>query len=139
MDNSLYLSSAIYDIATIKENAIDGKMNAIEAYVQLKTLEKVIKEAIEKVQELAIDEGLKYNQKSFVAYGATVEMKSAPSRWDYSKCMQVQHLSAKLKTMQELAQLAVNSNMYDEDGLLIEPATKIEGKQSIAITLGKNK
>jgi hypothetical protein len=137
MDNSLYLSSAIYDIATIKENAIDGKMNAIEAYVQLKTLEKVIKEAIEKVQELAIDEGLKYNQKSFVAYGATVEMKSAPSRWDYSKCMQVQHLSAKLKTMQELSQLAVNSKMYDEDGLLIEPASKIEGKQSIAITLNK--
>jgi len=137
MDNSLYLSSAIYDIATIKENAIDGKMNAIEAYVQLKTLEKVIKEAIEKVQELAIDEGLKYNQKSFVAYGATVEMKSAPSRWDYSKCMQVQHLSAKLKTMQELSQLAVNSKMYDEDGLLIEPASKIEGKQSIASTLNK--
>jgi len=139
MDNSLYLSSALYDIAAIKDNAIEGKINAIEAYVQLKTLEKVIKEAIDKIQELAIDEGLKYNQKSFVAYGATVEMKSAPSRWDYSKCMQVQHLSAKLKTMQELAQLAVNSNMYDEDGLLIEPATKIEGKQSIAITLGKNK
>lgn len=137
MDNSLYLSSALYDIATIKENAIEGKMNAIEAYVQLKTLEKVIKEAMDKVQELAIDEGLKYNQKSFVAYGATVEMKSAPSRWDYSKCMQVQHLSAKLKTMQELSQLAVNSKMYDEDGLLIEPASKIEGKQSIAITLNK--
>jgi hypothetical protein len=137
MDNSLYLSSALYDIATIKDYAIEGKVNAIEAYVQLKTLEKTIKEAIDKVQELAIDEGLKYNQKSFVAYGATVEMKSAPSRWDYSKCMQVQHLSAKLKTMQELAQLAVNSKMYDEDGLLIEPATKIEGKQSIAITLNK--
>lgn len=139
MDNSLYLSSALYDIAAIKDNAIEGKINAIEAYVQLKTLEKVIKEAIDKVQELAIDEGLKYNQKSFVAYGATVEMKSAPSRWDYSKCMQVQHLSAKLKTMQELSQLAVNSTMYDEDGLQIEPASKIEGKQSIAITLGKNK
>jgi hypothetical protein len=139
MDNSLYLSSALYDIAIIKDYAIEGKMNAIESYVQLKTIEKVIKEAIDKVQELAIDEGLKYNQKSFVAYGATVEMKSAPSRWDYSKCMQVQHLSAKLKTMQELSQLAVNSKMYDEDGLQIEPATKIEGKQSIAITLGKNK
>ncbi len=137
MDNSLYLSSALYDIAAIKDNAIEGKINAIEAYVQLKTLEKVIKEAIDKIQELAIDEGLKYNQKSFVAYGATVEMKSAPSRWDYSKCMQVQHLSAKLKTMQELSQLAVNSKMYDEDGLLIEPASKIEGKQSIAITLNK--
>ena len=139
MDNSLYLSSALYDIATIKDYAIEGKMNAIESYVQLKTIEKVIKEAIEKVQDLAIDEGLKYNQKSFVAYGATVEMKSAPARWDYSKCMQVQHLSSKLKTMQELSQLAVKSTMYDEDGLQIEPATKIEGKQSIAITLGKNK
>ncbi len=61
MDNSLYLSSALYDIATIKENAIEGKMNAIEAYVQLKTLEKTIKEAIDKVQELAIDEA-KYNE-----------------------------------------------------------------------------
>ncbi len=51
MDNSLYLSSALYDIATIKDYAIEGKMNAIESYVQLKTIEKVIKERTKATME----------------------------------------------------------------------------------------
>jgi hypothetical protein len=47
----------------------------------------------------------------------------------------VNHLSAKLKTMQELAQLAVNSELYDEDGLRIEAAKKLEGKSTISVTI----
>jgi hypothetical protein len=37
--------------------------------------------------------------------------------------------------MQELAQLAVNSELYDEDGLQIEPAKKLEGKSTISVTI----
>lgn len=126
--------SLVRDAAAKTEQGI---AHPLHTYIQLKKLEKCLKESIERIQEIAIDEGLKYNQKSFSAFGAKIEMKSAPARWDYSKCIQVQHLSAKLKTMQELAQLAVTTEMYDEDGIQIEPAKKIEGKQSIAITLEK--
>jgi hypothetical protein len=37
--------------------------------------------------------------------------------------------------MQELAQLANNSTMFDENGLQIEPAKKVEGKSTISVTI----
>jgi hypothetical protein len=137
METPEELELCIATIQQAEQKTVDGLAHPLHTYIQLKKLEKSLKKAIENIQEIAIDEGLKYNQKSFSAFGAKIEMKSAPARWDYSKCIQVQHLSAKLKTMQELAQLATSTEMYDEDGMQIEPAKKIDGKQSIAITLEK--
>jgi len=137
MHNQEQLENCISAVKEAAHNTLEGVGHPLLTYIQMKRLEKCLKESIESIQQIAIDEGLKYNQKSFSAFGAKVEMKSAPARWDYSKCIQVQHLSAKLKTMQELAQIAMQTEMYDEDGMQIEPAKKIEGKQSIAITLEK--
>jgi hypothetical protein len=114
---------------------IDGNANALEAYINLKKLEKALSTIITNVQPYALDEASRYGERTFDKFGAKVELKNAASRWDYSNCIQVNHLSAKLKTMQELAQLAVNSELYDENGLQIEPAKKVEGKSTISVTI----
>jgi hypothetical protein len=124
-------------IFELQQQVIDGNANALEAYINLKKLEKALATVIANVQPYAMDEASRYGERTFDKFGAKVELKNAAARWDYANCIQVNHLSAKLKTMQELAQLAVNSELYDEDGLRIEAAKKVEGKSTISVTINK--
>jgi len=125
----------IENLIHLKKEVEEGNIPALKTYIELKRIEKTFNDVMKFMQDAARDEAFNYGQKSFEAFGAKVELKNAASRWDYSNTHQVAELSAKLKTMQDLAQAAVNSEIYDENGVRIEPATKIEGKATIAITV----
>lgn len=128
----------IEQLLKLKADVEDGNAPALRTYIELKRIEKAFTDVMKSVQDAARDEAFNYGQKSFDAFGAKVELKNAASRWDYSQTHQVSELAAKLKTMQDLAQSAVNSEIYDENGVRIEPAKKIEGKATISITLKNN-
>lgn len=116
---------------------LEGSEPALKSYIELKKLEKTVTEAIKQVQDLALDEADKYGQKSFSAFGAKVELKSGASRWDFSNVHHVLSAKETLKKFEELAKIAATSSdpIYDSDGLQVEPATKIEGKSTLAVTL----
>ena len=115
----------------------EGNINPLEAYIQMKQLDTALSNAISQIQDDARNYAETYGQKTFDAFGARIELRNAASRWDYSNCHQVVELDTKLKTMKKLAEQAVSAEVYDENGVRIEPATKIEGKSTIAIKLKK--
>lgn len=127
----------ILAVSKIASDVTDGNINPLKAYIELKQLEKVLSDTISKIQDDARNEADNYGMKSFEAFGANVELRNAASRWDYSNVHQVVELDNKLKTMKKLAEQAVNAEVYDEKGCIIEPAIKIEGKATIAISLKK--
>jgi hypothetical protein len=124
-------------ITQMTEAVIEGNAPALKTYIQLKRIEKALEIAIKKVKDFAQDEAEAYGQKSFQTFGAQVELKSAPSSWDYSGSTHVVEAQNRVKLMQQLAQAAAASNepIFDGDGLQVEPAKKVEGKATISIQL----
>lgn len=126
-------------LRTTAAEVVNGDSDPLHAYILLKHLDNELQSALKIVQPLAIDKATMYNQKSFEFQGARIEVKNAASRWDYSNVTAVRNVQDRLKTLQQLAQnaAAMGGEIYDADGIVIEPAKKIEGATTIAVILNK--
>lgn len=114
---------------------IDGEMSALKTYIEFKALEKELESCFETIKKQAIDEAEVYG-KSFKLHGAKIEVKNSGAKWEFKNVHQVLDAEKILKQFQELAkQAASGAEVYDKDGLRIEPAVKIEGKTTIAVSL----
>ena len=107
-----------------------GDINPLEGYIILKELQGKTELAIKQIQELAIQEGLKYGEKSFNAYGAKVEMRNSPSTYKF--CAAITSFEDKLKQLKEHSKLGEFADT--DSGELIDKAVKIDGKQTISIS-----
>ena len=107
-----------------------GEVNPLEAYIILKQEQSNVETALKAIQDHAINEGLKYGEKSFSAYGAKVEMRNSPSTYKFSGYLTA--LEEKLKALREQAKIG---EIVDSDsGEVIPKAIKLEGKQTISIS-----
>lgn len=129
-------------ILILADDAFQGNINPLEAYVRLKKIEKSLKAAIESVQPLAIEEAYeKYAEKNFSAYGATVEKKRAPGKWDYTGVRPWVKAKEELAKYEEMAKEAYkmsirNQSVVDDNtGEVITPAVYTEGRDSITIKI----
>lgn len=113
----------------LTDKAKSGILNPLIVYIDLKRQLEQISGAIDEVKDLAIDEALKYPEKSFKLSGAIIEKRSSPAQWDYSGVKQYQEAKERLAYIQKLAQIGG----MDESGNEVPKAVKIEGKQSIAL------
>lgn len=113
-----------------------GDCDPLSAYVELKKIEAELEQAIKIVQPLAINEADKWKEKSFKAFGAIIEKKSAACRWDYSNVAAYNHAKAKLEYIQKIAQ--AGGGFDAETTEQVEAAIKIEGKATISIKLPKS-
>lgn len=109
----------------------EGNINPLEAYIILKSALTDLEKALKEVQDLAIDEANKYGQKSFEAFGAKVEIRNGASRWDYSNVKAHVSLSNQLKYIEGISKIGGG---VTSDGEIVEPATKINGKENIFIS-----
>jgi hypothetical protein len=129
------MTTIIETIRSMAGQVIDGETSALKTYIEFKALEKELKAAIDTVQKNAIDEAGNYG-KSFKLHGASIEVRNAASRWEFKNVHQVVEAQKTLKQFEELAkQAASGAEVYDKDGVRIEPAVKIEGKTTIAVSL----
>lgn len=126
-------------IAELLNSVRDGVSNPLQVYIQLKGLEKELEVAIKEISDLAISEAEKWKEKRFTAYGAEVEKKNGPSRYVYDHIPQWQALREKIKAIEEISKVGkdfeTGANVVDENGEIIPPATKIQGKAIISIKL----
>lgn len=121
--------------AKLAEQAMNGEANPLEAYITLKALVKDLEADLEAIKDLAFDEAAKYPEKSFKAFGAIIEKKSAPSTWDYSQVAELENAKKRVAYVQQIAQ---SGGGFDTDGVEIGKAIKIEGKSIISIKLLDN-
>lgn len=66
------------------ERVDEGYMNPLLAYGQITAMEQMLKEAKEKVRELALNEAERYGEKTFSTYGMDIQIKEAGVKYDYS-------------------------------------------------------
>lgn len=107
-----------------------GEINALEAYVILKELAGKTELALKQIQDAALTEASKYPEKSFKAFGASIEVRNGASTFKF--CEAVQNYEAKLKQLKEQSKLGEFAD--PDSGELITKAVKIEGKTTLAIS-----
>lgn len=125
--------SVIKSPSEITSNVLTGEANALRAYIELKREGDAIAEALKQIQPMAIAEAEKYPEKTFKAFGATVEKRSAAATWDFSTCAAYEQAKKRLKYIEEIAKAGGG---YDaETTEEIGKAIRIEGKSTIAVKL----
>lgn len=118
----------------LSQQVMQGELNPLATYIDLKRSLDECSEAIKQIQDLAIDEALKYPERSFKLNGAVIEKRNTPSTWDYSNCQPHKEAKERLKYIEQLAQIGG----MDESGNEVPRAVKIEGRQSIAVKILKS-
>ena len=137
------MKSEIVKYAETLEGQVQaGEVNALEAFVFLKKVEKASDAAKKRIQEMAIEELEKHGieAKSLKMYGATISLKNGPSRYDFKHITEIQLLKEKVKALEALHKQAAQTEavlVNEETGHIIEPATKTPGKQIINIKFDK--
>jgi len=120
----------------INEKVLNGELNALEAYVELKRTEKLLKDVLKGVKEQAVEEAEKYGEKTFDAFGATIEMRAGGGTWNYKDLPWWDSFKAK----QEAAQKAYKSSqvymtIVDDNGEIIKPAIYKPNSPTISVKL----
>ena len=128
----------IQQILKIADEANQGNTNPLEAYVELKKIEKVLAECLESVKPQAIREADNYTEKSFERFGVTITKSRAAGRWDYKGIDQWTKAKNKLIEVEKMAQDAFKlsekgQTITDPDGVVVEPAKYTEGADIIVI------
>jgi len=124
------------NIDTIKEDVEQGNVDALEAYIQLKSIEKELKESLSMVQEFALQEAEKYGPGEFEAFGASINVKNGAGRWSYKELpwfntYQLEQDAAK----QAYKMSQKGQKLITEDGEVIIPAEFTPGKLTLSIRI----
>jgi hypothetical protein len=133
----------------IADKANNGEVSALSAYIQLKRLEAETADAMALVKDQAIEEASRYGKGEHEVDGAVIQCRAGAGRWDYSSLGWYQAIDAKRKALaeqakdhEEQAQAAQRAaermqTIVDGDGVVIEPAVYVPGKDTVAISLKK--
>ena len=107
------IKETVAEITTAVEN---GDVNALEAFINLKKIEEIIKQVKKNVDDLVIEEAAKYSTKTFTTFDAEVTLKNSASRYDFSNIPEIIDL---------------------DTGELVEPPIVKGGKEVVSIKLNK--
>jgi hypothetical protein len=131
------------DIALLTTNLVDrineGHINALEAHVKIKAIQKALESVLKQTEEVVADEASKHPGKSFDVYGANVQIREGSIGPNCDQDTVYAELKAQLKDREELLKLAfkqagksmiVDPNTGEEIPVCEAKATK----SSIAIT-----
>ena len=131
------------DIALLTTNLVDrineGHINALEAHIKLKAIQKAIEAVLKQTEDTVADEAVKYPGKSFDVYGANVQIREGSLGPNCDQDPIYAQIKAQLKDREELLKLAfkqagksmiVDPNTGEEIPVCEAKATK----SSIAIT-----
>ena len=122
----------------LNEKGINGEINPLEAYIDLKSIESCLKDVLKGLQEDAINEAEKYGKGEHEAFGAKFNIRNGATRYDFKKIAEWAEMSAKLKAFEEARKSIIKSGqseVYDANGELIELPIVKPGATTIAIKL----
>lgn len=119
---------------------LNGDLDPLKEYIALKAFEKRFKDVLTAVQDKAIDEARKYEQKTFQAFGAEVTMKPNAGTWDYKSNEKWQSKKGLLDEWQNQMQQAYyakqkGNTIVDDNGEIVEPAVYKPGADNISIKI----
>lgn len=121
------------ELENLSQLVIDGNLKALEAYVNLKKIEKIVSEQLKIIQPYAINEAELWHEKSFKFLDCTIEKRNSPSTWDYSNVNAYKTAKEHLKYIEKISQ--IGGGIDPTTGEEIEKAVKIDGKSTISVKI----
>ena len=112
------------NIANLVQDIEDGRFNPLEGYANLKVFEKFVKDAINQIEPLALEEAGNYNEKTFSEFGFQITKRNGYVSYDFSSNEDVLRLEAELKARKDILKNAskMGKSIIDEDtGEIYEP------------------
>ena len=127
-------------ICKVVEQAEGGYLDPLHSIIQLKSLEKVLKDSIAQIQPLAIDEALKHSDKEFDFHGVKVHVRSAATRYSFKHIPEWVTVNKTLKDIEANAKDSLKlklkgQNLVTDDGEIVPVADFTPGKETIYIKL----
>lgn len=135
-DNFTAISNMIEQLTDVEHRVKEDDDYALDTLVALKTLEKVVKNIKDSVEEYALDEFDMYGEKTVKKRGHTIIKQEGRGRYNYSKYEGYMDKKKSLKEVEEKMKAAykTNSTIVDEDtGEVIPPAEFNPGKTVLAV------
>ena len=113
------------DITKIVEQVLGGEISPLDTYIELKTLEKEIADALTKIKDEALLEAQKYNGADYK--GFRIEVRDGGGRYNYEHIEQWNALKEQIKEVERMAQLSYKNQhsgyfMNELTGEIFEPA-----------------
>ncbi len=110
----------------INEQVINGEINALEAFIQLKKMVDVATKIMTEIKRDAVDEADKYQGKTFEAFGAKIEKRNGGGTWNYKHLDTWCKINDQKKVMEDLHKSAYrmggNSIIDPNTGEIVQPA-----------------
>lgn len=125
------------DLKAMTNAVIDGELNALEIYAQLKLAEKAVKTALDAVYAFAAEEADPY-EKTFEKHGYTFEKRVGGASYNYKGIPAWCDKQVELKAIEERAKLAYSAyakgqNLVSDDGEVSELPEVTYRKDSIVV------
>jgi hypothetical protein len=120
----------------VNEKGINGEINPLQTYIDLKAIENTLKDVMKGLYESAIDEAENYGKGEHTAFGAKFIVKNGPTRYDWSNVSDHVALKDQLKTIEkERKHLVGQGEVYNADGELLEVPEVKPGGTILSIKL----
>lgn len=91
----------------IAEQVEKGEFDPLKAYAHLKREEAILKSCIARVQEAAVEEAEKYEDKKFEAHGFQFERREGRKMYDFKHIPEWIEAKGALKTVEDKAKAAL--------------------------------
>ena len=123
---------------TVQE-VIDGNFDPLEAYAQLKSLDKHLKECLSAIENDVQSEAQKYDGKTFKHKDFTFTKTEGRAIFDFKNVQQWTKVKEQLSEIEELAKASARNYqqfkaaLVTEDGEVIEPCVIKYSKPSISV------
>ena len=125
------------DFKEAAQKVIDGEVDPIVTYAEMKQYKKDLDESLKIIEDVAREEALKFGEKNFVHKGWKIEVRNGATRYSFKniqewndKQKELKDLEAKYKHAYQSAQKGLTT--LSEDEILQLPETTTS-KESIII------
>lgn len=140
MNNTEIILKQIASIVGAVEN---GTADGLDAFIELKKIEKKLSGAIDSVFETAFSDASKYGSGEHLRNGVIFSVRASAGRWDFKNCsMWINHKSQLENVEKHLKSLVSSRQIGDpvidhETGEIIQLPTFNPGKETIFLKIPK--
>lgn len=133
------MKNILNELNEVNEKALNGEANALEAYINCKQVEKLLKNVMNGLHEAAIEEAEKYGKGEHEAHGAKFQVKNGAARYDFKTVSEWVELKAKLTAIETerkaLVKVGQNNLINADTGAFVELPVQTFTRDSITIKL----
>ena len=127
------------ELAGLLSQVEDGELCPLKAFIELKRMEKLIKEGIDQIKSEAVSEAEKYGKDEFQYFGAKVQAKQGGGRWDYSEIEEWKRKKQEIKDLETTHKSAFDHYKKGKelvvDGEVVQIPKYIGNKPTVNIKL----